>query len=86
MRKNQVVDAIKLLNTVQINGENELPTGIVIERSATGLVVSSSDHAFQTIRTNRNSMYWKQQKKTEEASETLSENEGEQSINILSLE
>ena len=73
LKKNQIIDKLTLLNTVNIDISGTTTIGIVIEKSENRLTVTSTDHAFRTVKTNYSSKFWKENKTNDTVSTTETE-------------
>jgi hypothetical protein len=63
MKKKEIVDKLVSLNKPNLHALGN--SGIKIRKDIKGLIVSSTDHAFLKIRTNRNPKHWKKIAPTE---------------------
>ena len=56
MKKNEIVDRLRNINIVSIQEQSY--TGFTVEKSSSGLILSSTDNGFQTITTATNKKFW----------------------------
>ena len=63
LKRDIIVNSLKEVNKVEIFMETGNHKGIIIDRTETGISVSSTDHAFRTVVTNRDPKHWKDSKK-----------------------